>query len=319
MTKPIRKEKNDWANKIFSPEILIISPAENPEAKETEKYLKNNSPNIGTFILDTSLFPRLISCNFFLNDEKLKLKFALQDKNLTVSLDKLRSVWWWRPKPPQTGEQGERHSYVYSESLQLFNSMFQIINCLWVNHPVKQDTILNPICQARLATLSGFQVPDILVTNEPESIKKFWDKNDHNLLYQQMTLEGNSSKKLTEKYFEQPENFRLAPILFKKEIRFQSYLRVIIIGNSMNCFEQNGDNIKKVDTPGAIEKSLKKFVKFAELSYTGINFGIDSKYNYIFDSINPYTPFLEFEKKMGIPFTELVANLLLSRKSLNFK
>lgn len=308
---------------LLVPDVIIVAMPEDEHAQAVCRYLQDKHKNIHAAILDTSGFPQKMACKVTVNSQGTRVKF-LQIGGSTVSLEKLRSIWWWRPQIPQidrTIQDVSKAEFAYRECCHLIEGMWFVLDCLWLNPPEKQDLALNNLYQMEMARHVGFHVPDTLVTNSPEAVLDFWNKHDGQVFYKQL-LPFPKSFRLTRDMLKKIDSLKFAPLMFQEIVTLDAMLTVIVVGDVVcaarilrNTKSGNDEAIKKYNLPRDVESKLLQLTRHMGLLYNKIDIGIDKNSNYIFFAIDPTFHFLPIEKQVGFHITELLAEILVRGKT----
>jgi len=112
-------------------------------------------------------------------------KIHIESSGRTFSTENVRSCWYRRPDPgadhTQHLDQPDRH-LVGQETNALLWGLYGCINTVWYSHPYEIRRAAWKLYQLRVAASLGFQVPDYVVSNEPQVIGEFLDTHKHVVL-----------------------------------------------------------------------------------------------------------------------------------------
>ena len=123
-----------------------------------------------------------------------------------------------------------------------FISLCECLDCKWVNAPWDMDSCENKARQMQVALRLGFNVPDLRITNLPESLLEF--SSSQEVVVKQLsdnwvfTEDGQSAKALythliTPADHKQLEDLKKSPPFFNKLIDKEHDLRVTVVGESI--------------------------------------------------------------------------------------
>lgn len=305
-----------------TPEILIIASPENPHVKSMEKYLHTKYPNKTFFIWNLAWFPTTNSCSMLLNQQKFRVAISVYQENTSIVLDRLHSIWWYAPRPPQLHESitdASHINFAYVECCQFLESLWYVLECFWINNPEKQEIALNPIYQLYAAKKVDLTIPDTLITSYPPLIPEFWKKHQQQIIYRQLVPFSACQDEMKASDLANVESCKLAPLIFQETIRYQEFLNAIVIRDFVmvaQLYRNNANELlwRKCDE-GTISQDtiakLKRLVKNLGLIYARIAMGVDVKGNYVFFSLDPFGSFLEMEEQTGVHLTEILGELLV--------
>src|SRR3989344_5769222 len=155
--------------------VLVISHSEDESSKLIMQRLEEiNEP---FQLVDLGKFPLEATASIDLSN-KTSIKFA-QNK-LVFTVENVKSVWWRRPKGkalPTTNNPLQK--YIELESEVFINSLFNLLgsDVKWVSNPEKTRHANRKPIQLEIARQIGFRIPKTLISNDPEAVRDFLDKN----------------------------------------------------------------------------------------------------------------------------------------------
>lgn len=311
---------------MLKPEILIIASEDNKHAQAVCKYLEEKASKITAYILNTSLLPVDASWVIHMSTDDFHILVATEAEEKDISLANLRSIWWLQPGIPKIDPKiKNKHeaNFAYTECCQALEGMWYAIDCLWVNQPERQEIALNPIYQFQAAKISGFKIPDTLITSHPSSFMAFWQKHNENISYRPLLpLLGATQERFEKENLRDVENIKFAPCLFQESPYLKQHLSVLMIGSFLLATEVHygpDDQLifQKCEIPVEIANKIKGLGKITGLIYTSVDLVLDHQNNYIFFGMDPYSPFLPVQEQTQVPLTETLAQLLLAGKTGN--
>ena len=312
----------DMDDKISIPDIVIIASTDNDHATKVHEYLCQEHPKITASIIDSSMFPQQMAIELRCDNDNLYLQFHNHDSELSISMENVRSIWWWEPGIPQicSSIQDKSHlQFAYVECCQAFEGLWYIQDCLWVNQPERQEVALNHLYQIQLAKMCGFDIPQTLVSNYPKAAQEFWQKNDGQVIYRQLVPFSPGYEVLEESFLQEIDDLRLAPVMFQKLEPFVEYINVIVIGQKVTAVQmvQDSENAsyQKCEIPREIEIKVQFLTKYAGLLYSLLQLGMTEDKRYVFLALDPCASFLEMEKQAGLHLVEIMARLLVGGQS----
>ena len=162
--------------------VLILSSISDLHVSAVVEHLKR----LGTAyqIWHLSEFPAGVSFDFLYSNLPGNGHFRLPNGD-SIDLLQLDSVWFRRPGGPKSGPMPEPwiERMVDSECRSALGGMFRSLNCLLVNHPARDNEAYFKLYQLSLASRVKLQIPDTLVTNEPEKAREFYEKHNGRVVY----------------------------------------------------------------------------------------------------------------------------------------
>lgn len=291
-----------------------------------------------------------------LNTEDLiseKATINLPDFQITVSknnrsydlLKDVNVIWNRRPgKPFDFMTSDEKPSmavqrfvndqwYSWLEALQL------IPEVTWINHPVNNDAMESKIRQLYLASKIGFEIPQTLITNDPEIIKIQIDKYNGRViakaLYSPLIEEPNQdyfifANEITSCNIHDDYNLdqiKISPSIVQEPILPKMDYRVTVIGDKVIPArivtndessvatdwrkQKDGLEFSVCKLPATIENLCRSYVKECGLIFGAIDL-VERDSSYIFLEINPNGEWGWLQKPYGFPIAETLVDLMIA-------
>ncbi|MHA1381730.1 MAG: MvdC/MvdD family ATP grasp protein [Candidatus Helarchaeota archaeon] len=314
--------------------ILFITNKEDITTDFVVKRIKKSSTDYYRFNTE-DIFEKIdISLDFKKN------KFQLLDKRKgVIDLNKITSVYFRRPKLPNilpNLETGERN-FLIKEYHSLLNGIYSILsNRLWINYIYSIIEAENKIYQLILAKKLGFRIPETIITNNREYAYKFIKANSYNCIIKPIRsgfISDSSNPKIifTNKIdrnkIEELKRIQHCPSIFQNNIAKEADVRVTVVGEKIfsariesKRYEENmidwrrGSNIIEhnyIELPSKIANQCINLVKQLNLIFGAIDLILDQEGNFHFLEINPNGQWAWIEKRLDMPISNEIANLLL--------
>ncbi len=106
-----------------------------------------------------------------------------------VRLEDVTAVWWRKPRrlgfPAEMGERAR--SFAAEEVKHAFGGILATLDCYWVSRPERIKRASFKVEQLQRAAQHGFEVPDTIVTNDPETARAFYDEQHGKIIYKVLT------------------------------------------------------------------------------------------------------------------------------------
>ena len=249
----------------------------------------------------------------------------------TLNLDAVRAVWWRRPGAfnlPNTLTDPLHRQLAVSEASTAFHGLFAAMDALWVNPPERDVTASHKPYQLALAQSIGLEIPQTLMTSDPEEVRSFWHKCNGDVVYKQfVALPGawSETRRLGEAEMNGSDDaIRLAPVIFQEHVEAIADLRITIIGDEIFAaavdiqgLAYNIDVRLNLDAkhivhnlPSDVAERLHTLVRRLGLVYGAVDMRLTQDGRYIFLEINPAGQFLYVEQQTGQPITAALASHL---------
>jgi glutathione synthase/RimK-type ligase-like ATP-grasp enzyme len=311
--------------------ILIISHAEDLHTKCVLNSLRSKGEK--AVILDLGKFPSQslveLKYNSKNGNQEIWYKNGQPEK---IDLAKSKSIWWRRPQPfnipSEVGDQTHR-MFAFSEAQQVFGGLWGMLEGKWMNDPFLDDLAHKKVYQLKIAMELGFDVPDTLVTNNPEEALEFHKKHGPSgTIFKAFggTPEAwRETRLLGEDEISNIEKVKFAPVIFQEYVKGID-LRVTVVGDKIFPaaievepgnydvdFRMNYDHmsIRRAELPKGLCTKIRKFMKKTGLVYGAFDFKKTPDDNYVFLEVNPAGQWLFIENKTNQKITDAMADVLI--------
>jgi glutathione synthase/RimK-type ligase-like ATP-grasp enzyme len=258
-------------------------------------------------------------------------RLRLEGKDRTLELSEVTGAYYRRPMPPEfEGRDPATANYLNAEWSAILRSIWSALDGFWLNCPFAILRAEDKPRQLMIARRWGFDVPETIVTNDPDhaiSFSKRWDVVAKPLR-QALIDDGKRGKviftsrigTLTE---EQIGNIELAPVIYQREVRKRSDIRVIVVDqhvfataiHSQEYEETSIDWRKGVRTdlvhltttlPQDVERACVAVTKALDLRYSAIDLIEDKDGGYWFLEANPNGQWAWIEQRTGVPISAAI-------------
>lgn len=314
--------------------VLILSSVDDAHALKVQSQLKRLgvSPIFWRF----ENFLQGGRLNFEISDRSGHFKIELDD-NL-VELESFDAIWFRRPGPliSQKYFAPWVANFLEVEARQALMGMLYALPALWVNYPPRDTTAMLKLFQLKVAKSVGLNIPDTIVTNEPEVARNFYDKFGGNVIYKLVTELSNFSLPkyefphgiptlpLREIDLEHLEQVKHGPHLFQQKINKQSDVRITVIGQKIfaaNIESQKGHGkldwrndysvpMNKWKLSDEMSEKCLEVLRILGLNYGAFDFCLDRDNQYFFLEVNPAGQYLWLEERTDQNLSKEMALLL---------
>lgn len=323
--------------------ILLITNKEDVTVDFVVRELK--AREIPYYRLNTEDIPERISVEFNISEDN----FLLIDnhKKSVFSLQDFQSVYYRRPAISNLshidGITRQERSFLLRELQYLFEGIYRVLDgAFWLNNVFKIREAENKLYQLQMAKKVGFTTPKALISNTTSSIASFIAANEDDCILKPIksgAIEGESSRsviftsQLKHSVADQPSRFKSFPSYIQKHVAKKSDIRCTVVGNKVFAAEiQSQDrNDAKVDwrksavplkheaheLPEVIEQYCLSLTQAFELNYSAIDLILDREGNYIFLELNPNGQWAWIEKRLALPISHSIVELLVNKGHAN--
>jgi glutathione synthase/RimK-type ligase-like ATP-grasp enzyme len=310
--------------------VLIISSPDDVHAQAVMTALAvRREPEVE--LLDLSGFPRSLTLSMAFEDGKRQ--FALgRPGGKTLDLDRVHAVWWRRPQPfvlPEAMTDAAHRRFAMSEAMTAFQGLYQSMDAVWVNEPLRDAAASHKPFQLTLARRIGLEIPPTLMTNDPDAATAFWQRHEGEVIYKQFLAlpeTWRETRRLRPQEADLAAAVRWAPVIFQRYVEAEADIRVTAIGNEL--FAAAADvrtasyptdvrlNLDVAYTahrlPESVAAQLRRMMNELGLRYGAIDLRLTPEGRYVFLEVNPAGQFLYIEQATGQKIAAALAALLAS-------
>jgi ATP-grasp ribosomal peptide maturase len=282
--------------------------------------------------VNTAWFPTKMQVSVALHDHQWR--GALITPRGRLDLDQVHAVWYRSPEaylmPPQLSQAEAHHARV--EAKYGLGEVLASLPVLWCNHPGRvADAAYKPVQLAR-ASLAGLTVPDTLITNEPDAVRKFAAEGPMvTKLIGGMAINEDGVHKNV--YTRRVSNDDLTDLrgiehtahLFQRWVPKQRECRVIVIGEHITAAtisagspaayvdyrtDYGSVSYDLVTPPDQVTTGIRLLMDSFGLVYGALDFVITPDDQWVFLEINPTGMFGFIENATHASLTARLADLL---------
>lgn len=260
------------------------------------------------------------------------------------SLSDFNAVWYRRPVPPQMPADmaPAAAAWARSEAREALLGVWRTTHALWVNHPDRNRVAESKLAQLRVAGELGFEVPDTLVSNDPEAVRAFIAAHPEGVICKplydgRVPVGGDERVFFTSRV--DPESVPLGdlgpePYLFQSLVPKLFDIRATVIGDEVFAARIDSQAGEETQTdwrrgrPGALPHDVVELPdELSELCLAlcrrfGLLFGaIDLACRpdggHSFFEVNPNGQWAWVEHRTGLPLRARLADLLLGEREVS--
>lgn len=251
------------------------------------------------------------------------------------------SVWYRRPAPFEFPEEFTLAVRIFAEeeTRDVVRGLWELLNCLWVNHPEHIRRTNNKLHQLDVASQLGFEIPRTIVTNDPEEARKFINSCYGDIITKPVSRglvdEGGRSMAfytsvVNSERANQIQLVQYTPSFFQEYIPKDVELRITVVGNDVFAAEihsQQRDDTrhdwrrnalalehKEHQLPDDTRLKCIRLTKEFNLKFGAIDMILTPDGRYVFLEINPNGQWAWIEELTGLPISEALIGLLNQEK-----
>jgi glutathione synthase/RimK-type ligase-like ATP-grasp enzyme len=262
---------------------------------------------------------------------------VLRTAHRAVELEAISSIWYRDPTAfqfPDTLTDVEK-AYAHREARLGFGGVLAALPVRWVNHPNRAaDSIFKPL-QLATAAASGLCIQPTLVTNAPDSARRFaWEQAEGNTICKSFgpntITEGGALKvaythRLSAEDLADLRSVSVSPVQLQRWVDKTHECRVVVIGDRMFTIairtasptarvdwraDFSALTYEWTDTPRVVEKGLRRYMDTLGLAYAAVDMCFDANGNHHFLESNSSGQYGWLEAQTGAPITDALADLL---------
>lgn len=281
--------------------------------------------------VDTKWFPTQLSIEAHLREGQWRgrLRTPRQD----IELEGLRSIWYRSPTTFQFAPQlssAERH-HAFLEAKFGLGGVLSSLPVLWVNHPARAAAASKPV-QLATAIRNGLAVPETLITNEAEAVRRFARRGatvtkmlGANHIAEEGTRKIAFTRLLGDDDLGDLRGIIVTTHQFQRWAAKKYDARVVAIGSRLFAFAIHSGNTasyidfrtdydalsyEQLELPPEVSERIRRFLDAMGLVYGALDFVVGPEGELAFLECNSGGQFGWLEARTGVPLTGVLADLL---------
>jgi glutathione synthase/RimK-type ligase-like ATP-grasp enzyme len=266
----------------------------------------------------------------------------LRTGSADVDLEELTAVWFRRPGAPIAHPEitdAAARGYVEQECLAFAADLWDQLGCRIVPAPRGVLRLAQrKSSQLALAGRLGFELPETLITNDPDEFLGFYDRHDGRIITKPFDsawatrADGEETSRLAEPVTTRDIGYadaiRFAPVIAQEYVAKRVELRVTVVGRAVFAAEIHSqeNNHARFDwrrydlgstrhevhrLPDDVTRRCVEIVERLGLCYGALDLILTPDGRYVFLEVNPSGQWLWIERATGLPIGEALCDLLL--------
>lgn len=255
-----------------------------------------------------------------------------------LDFSKISSVYYRRPLPPETKQDdlGVKE-FLVAEITTYMNWLWHALSDVYWMSPLlairKADS---KISQLRVAPTFGFEIPDTIITNNPDEVRTFYQKHSGKIVNKVLAkgfvnIEGETRTIYTNPINLQILDFvdtcKMVPCVFQEYVPKEIEIRVSVVENQVFAAEIHSQTSQRTrhdwrrydlentlhrphELPTKIQKACVEITKYYELKFGAIDLILTPEGKYVFLEINPNGQWAWIEILTGLPISDTIAQSL---------
>ena len=294
------------------------------------------SLGVEVFRLNTEDFCSSVSTVLRVSNSTFNGEFRTQSRVLDFST--ILSVYYRRPLPVGFVHEdpGIREFVVSEVSTYLHWLWYALSDVYWMSPLLAIRKADSKISQLRMAPMFGFTIPDTIITNSPEDVRRFYEKHSGNIVNKVLAkgfvnIEGKSraiyTNPVTSQMLESVDSCGAVPCVFQQNIAKKLEIRATVVGKEVFAAEIHSQTSQRTkhdwrrydlentlhrphELPDEIKKACVDLTKYYGLEFGAIDLVLTPEGNYVFLEINPNGQWAWIEVLTRLPISDAIANLL---------
>mgnify|MGYP001182129045 CR=1 FL=1 len=312
--------------------VLVLSPETDLTADRVVAELTHR--DVPVVRMDTAWFPTRLTLDTRL--DRHRWVGQLRAAHRSVDLTDLRSVWYRSPTAfrfPAGMSQPERRHAGWEAKFG-FGGVLASLPILWVNHPHREaDACYKPL-QLVMARRCGFAVPETIVTNDPDGVRRFARRVDGPIVVKTLStpaiLESGGvsvahTRRLTVDDLADLSGVDVTAHLFQEFIPKAYEVRLTAVGRrffatrieattpaAQEDWRNDLDRLtyRPIEVPEGIGYATRRYLDAFGLAYAAFDFAVDHDGRWWFLEANPGGQYGWLQAATGAPISTAMADLL---------
>lgn len=253
---------------------------------------------------------------------------------LPVDFRLIRAVWYRRPEWP--APDNEVDAARFHAWAALLGALWEHLDARWLPAPPHVlRRIAKPVQLLRARDL-GWDVPDTLVSTDPDTVLDFYERHGGRVLSKRITHLRRSPTEHDRLRYTEPftrrdlrhiEAVRTAPVVFQEYVAKRVELRVTVVGEAVFAAEIHSQAANRTRhdwrhydiaatphrphrLPDDIADRCLALVHSFGLRFGALDLVLTPDGRYVFLELNPNGQYLWIERLTGLPISAAVADLL---------
>jgi glutathione synthase/RimK-type ligase-like ATP-grasp enzyme len=325
--------------------ILLLSEPVDLHAKVVAGKLERRGADF--FWFDHAQFPAQAQISLAYSATG-RMRQALHLGGDAFDLRHITAAWDRRPSPPVPSVQIQdsiTRDHVEREAAEFLSDLCHTLDCLWV--PAASSTVQRArykASQLKLAAALGFELPPTLITNSPKEFLEFYRQHNGNIVskafYHSIVRLGQRSERRSYGILAEPvsnrdvgyaDAVRYCPTIFQAYVPKRIELRITVVGEQVFAAEIHSQQTHRTrhdwrrydlshtphrphELPEDVRRLCLQLVERFGLCYGAIDMVLTPDGRYVFLEINPNGQYLWIEELTGLPISDAICDLLMSRE-----
>jgi hypothetical protein len=312
--------------------IAILTIGDDLHALLVQKTLRERALGVECQVVETNRLFAGDGLEWWADDRN---PCVVEDREgVLVDVAALDLVWWRRVNYPQSVladcDDAATGDLVRNDwNAALLGTFLTRFRGTWISHPTRTALAENKLVQLTAARQAGLTIPQTLVSQRPETIRRFCSQEDFAAVVKPVKgthKTGLLTQRVRPGHLADDESLKLSPAIYQECIPGSRHIRALCMGTSTTAVAIDSHDLdwrRNLDVPmSKFEIDASTRSKLAHvLQILGIEMGVfDLKLTddgeVVWFEVNPQGQFLFAEGTCGVDHTTPFCNFLLDRLGL---
>jgi glutathione synthase/RimK-type ligase-like ATP-grasp enzyme len=207
---------------------------------------------------------------------------------------------------------------------ELFLEWLEIAPRLVVNRPSDMESNSSKPYQSQLIALAGFDVPETLVTSDPDDARAFWREYGR-VIFKSISGVRSIVTELDDAHAAHLDRLTSLPVQLQAFVTGED-VRVHVVGErTFGCLVESGATdyryawrqgadarLASMDLPACVSSRCVELAQRLRLPFCGIDLRRTANGRWVCFEVNPMPAYTYFENETGLPISRAVIDLLAS-------
>jgi hypothetical protein len=244
---------------------------------------------------------------------------AIKVDNIWYEAEQIGTIWYRRPErlKDERFANSAEGKCILGEWTEFIEGFFaHVPKSKWINYPSNNALASHKLEQLTTASTLGFEVPDTLGTQDRDSFREFFTKNQGQVVTKPIAsgyLERSGSERdsliytnqVHAQHLEDLDDLSTCPTFFQQFIRKQFDVRITVVDGDIHAValfakDKNGQQrcdirrnnmadvaYEKIELPTAVRAAIEKLMNHYGLRFAAIDMAVAVTGEWFFFEINP--------------------------------
>jgi len=268
-----------------------------------------------------------------------KIVYSVVIDGRVYNIDTFSAIWNMKPHLPRElleFKPVEYRQFIHRQFRAMRVALWSVFrHKKWIDDPWNVQIAEDKIYQLTIARQVGFEVPDTVITSDPDRVRYFYKEHGGDIIVKVLSPSPMIdyvllTNRVTSEYLDKIESLKMSPSIFQEYISKKYELRITVVGEKIFSAKIHSQDDEKTsldwrarpklndfevkmeptDLPPEIERRLILFMRAMNLHFGCIDMIIANDGRYVFLEINPNGQWYFVQLRTGVEIAKAVADLL---------